>query len=160
MDDEESNVESEKVDDVAGHAEDEDTSSEDGSLVDEVEDGGEVSYNKVVAVIVADGMSVDELLVGDGLNELGSEEETKDGLGDSGDSVNSVVDISGVRVSVLVVEAWSFISSIVDFSDLDHGEEGNSLEEHRDKGHEEEVELAISVLDLRNVEGTVDFLDG
>lgn len=69
LDNEEDNVVFEEIEDVDTISNNEDSSSEDTSLINEFEKSGKVSYNEVVAVgVVRYGMSVDELLILDGLN--------------------------------------------------------------------------------------------
>lgn len=69
LDNEEDNVVFEESVDGDTVSNNKDSSSEDTSLIDEFEKSGKVSYDEVVAVrVVRYGMSVDELLILDGLN--------------------------------------------------------------------------------------------
>lgn len=103
LDHEEDNVVFEESVDRDTISNNEDTSSEDTNLIEVFKKCGEMSYDEVVAVrVVRYGMSVDELLVLDGLNKLGYKEDTEDRLGDSSDTV-SVVEISSfLEVSVVL----------------------------------------------------------
>ena len=85
------------------------------------------------------------------MDKLGEEEDGEHDLGNNSDTVS---------VELGLEELLLIIRDVVLLSDLGDGVESDTLSEERDQGHEEEVELAVTRLNLSNVESTVDILDG